>query len=93
MDHKVPLCPVCHPPSNASPRKKKRKKASKKKAKGQWDSDVSDESDGPEFPTGIMKVRWLPMSKALRIDVQILYSLISLSLARNCQMCSTSHLR
>ena len=24
--------------------------------KGQWDSDVEDESDGPEYPPGIMKV-------------------------------------
>jgi hypothetical protein len=31
-------------------------KKSKKKAKGQWDSDVEDESDGPEYPPSIMKV-------------------------------------
>jgi len=31
-------------------------KKSKKKAKGEWDSDFEDESDGPEFPPGIMKV-------------------------------------
>ncbi|KAF8912449.1 DHS-like NAD/FAD-binding domain-containing protein [Mucidula mucida] len=49
MRHKVPVCRVCHP-SSASPKKKK-KKTSKKKAKGQWDSDVSDDSDGPDFPT------------------------------------------
>ncbi len=53
MKKKVPLCPECNP-STLSPKKKK--KTSKKKAKGQWDSDVSDESDGPEYPPGIMKV-------------------------------------
>ncbi|KAF9010436.1 DHS-like NAD/FAD-binding domain-containing protein [Hymenopellis radicata] len=53
MRRRVPVCRVCHP-SSASPKKKK-KKMSKKKAKGQWDSDVSDDSDGPDFPTGIMK--------------------------------------
>ncbi|KAG7444451.1 DHS-like NAD/FAD-binding domain-containing protein [Guyanagaster necrorhizus] len=52
MKKKVPLCPVCNP-SILSPKKKK--KTSKKKSKGQWDSDVSDESDGPEYPPGIMK--------------------------------------
>ncbi|PBK65883.1 SIR2-domain-containing protein [Armillaria solidipes] len=52
MKKKVPLCPACNP-STLSPKKKK--KTSKKKAKGQWDSDVSDESDGPEYPPGIMK--------------------------------------
>ncbi|KAK0218236.1 DHS-like NAD/FAD-binding domain-containing protein [Armillaria fumosa] len=52
MKKKVPLCPECNP-STLSPKKKK--KTSKKKAKGQWDSDVSDESDGPEYPPGIMK--------------------------------------
>ncbi|KAK0203075.1 DHS-like NAD/FAD-binding domain-containing protein [Desarmillaria ectypa] len=54
MKKKVPLCPVCNP-SILSPKKKKKRKTSKKKAKGQWDSDVSDESDGPEYPPGIMK--------------------------------------
>ena len=29
---------------------------SRKKAKGEWDSDVEDESDAPEYPPGIMKV-------------------------------------
>ncbi|TFK39446.1 DHS-like NAD/FAD-binding domain-containing protein [Crucibulum laeve] len=59
MGRKVPLCTVCN--ENGAvvsvPAKKgqKKKKVSKKKAKGQWDSDVEDESDGPVYPPGIMK--------------------------------------
>lgn len=50
---KVPLCSICNG-NNAGPLPPKGKK-SIKKAKGQWDSDVEDESDGPEYPPGIMK--------------------------------------
>ncbi|KAJ4470130.1 SIR2-domain-containing protein [Lentinula aciculospora] len=53
MRRKVPLCPVCNPPSSSTP--KKSKKISKKKAKGEWDSDCEDESDAPTYPPGIMK--------------------------------------
>lgn len=54
LSRKVPLCKICNTVSSA-PIKPKGKK-SKKKAKGQWDSDVEDESDGPEYPPSIMKV-------------------------------------
>lgn len=54
LSRKVPLCKICNTISSA-PIKSKGKK-SKKKAKGQWDSDVEDESDGPEYPPSIMKV-------------------------------------
>ncbi|KAF8196807.1 DHS-like NAD/FAD-binding domain-containing protein [Mycena galopus ATCC 62051] len=48
MAQKVPLCLVCNAPqSGTSSPKKKGKKKSKKKAKGCWDSDAEDESDGP----------------------------------------------
>ncbi|KAJ3916038.1 SIR2-domain-containing protein [Lentinula edodes] len=50
MRRKVPLCPVCNPPSSSTG-----KKISKKKAKGEWDSDCEDESDAPTYPPGIMK--------------------------------------
>ncbi|KAJ3789830.1 SIR2-domain-containing protein [Lentinula aff. detonsa] len=53
MRRKVPLCPVCNPPSSSTP--KNGKKLSKKKAKGEWDSDCEDESDAPTYPPGIMK--------------------------------------
>ncbi|KIM44834.1 hypothetical protein M413DRAFT_363794 [Hebeloma cylindrosporum] len=53
LSRKVPLCKICNTVSSA-PIKSKGKK-SKKKAKGQWDSDVEDESDGPEYPPSIMK--------------------------------------
>ncbi|KAJ3718903.1 DHS-like NAD/FAD-binding domain-containing protein [Lentinula raphanica] len=43
MRRKVPLCPVCNPPSSSTP--KPGKKMSKKKAKGEWDSECEDESD------------------------------------------------
>lgn len=52
LSRKVPLCIEC----NATAPVKSKVKKSKKKAKGEWDSDVEDESDGPEFPPGIMKV-------------------------------------
>ncbi|KAF9564294.1 SIR2-domain-containing protein [Agrocybe pediades] len=52
LNHKVPLCKSCNPTPTAPI---KPKKTSKKKAKGQWDSDVEDESDAPEYPAGIMK--------------------------------------
>ncbi|KAF8208575.1 DHS-like NAD/FAD-binding domain-containing protein [Mycena galopus ATCC 62051] len=56
MAQKVPLCSVCNAPqSGTSSPKKKGKKKSKKKAKGCWDSDAEDESDGPTYPPGIMK--------------------------------------
>jgi hypothetical protein len=54
MGQKVPLCKKCNTTSSV-PIKSKGKK-SKKKAKGEWDSDVEDESDGPVYPPGIMKV-------------------------------------
>ncbi|KAG6886129.1 hypothetical protein C0993_002648 [Termitomyces sp. T159_Od127] len=50
MDQKVALCTICNP---AVPTPKK--KRGKKKAKGQWDSNDEDESDGPAYPSGIMK--------------------------------------
>ncbi|KAJ3837099.1 SIR2-domain-containing protein [Lentinula raphanica] len=53
MRRKVPLCPVCNPPSSSTP--KPGKKMSKKKAKGEWDSECEDESDGASYPPGIMK--------------------------------------
>lgn len=51
MNQKVALCTTCNP---AVPTPKK--KRGKKKSKGQWDSDDEDESDGPAYPSGIMKV-------------------------------------
>ncbi|KAF8972683.1 DHS-like NAD/FAD-binding domain-containing protein [Flammula alnicola] len=53
LSQKVPLCKVCNAIPSV-PIKPKRKKG-KKKAKGQWDSDIEDESDGPVYPPGIMK--------------------------------------
>lgn len=55
LGHKVPLCKVCNVMPSV-PIKPKKKKLSKKKAKGQWDSEDEDESDGPVYPPGIMKV-------------------------------------
>lgn len=55
LRQKVPLCTVCNPP--AAPTVPTGKNKSGKKKKGGWDSDVEDESDGPEYPPGIMKVR------------------------------------
>jgi NAD-dependent histone deacetylase SIR2 len=56
LAQKVPLCSVCNAPrSGISSPKKKGKKKSSKKAKGVWDSDDEDESDGPTYPPGIMK--------------------------------------
>ncbi|KAI5895119.1 SIR2-domain-containing protein [Schizophyllum commune H4-8] len=52
LSKKVPVCSVCCPPESLAPKKKKK---SKKKAEGKWDSQDEDESDGPVFPTGIMK--------------------------------------
>ncbi len=52
LSRRVPLCTGC----NATAPVKAKVKKSKKKAKGEWDSDFEDESDGPEFPPGIMKV-------------------------------------
>lgn len=54
LGQKVPLCKLCNTVDSV-PIKLKGKK-SKKKAKGEWDSDVEDESDGPMYPPGIMKV-------------------------------------
>ena len=53
LRQKVPLCTVCNENIPVPPPKGKK---SIKKAKGQWDSDVEDESDVPEYPPGIMKV-------------------------------------
>ncbi|KAI4521825.1 SIR2-domain-containing protein [Schizophyllum commune Loenen D] len=52
LSKKVPVCSACCPPESLAPKKKKK---SKKKAEGKWDSQDEDESDGPVFPTGIMK--------------------------------------
>jgi len=65
LSRKVPLCKICNTLSSA-PIKPKGKK-SKKKAKGQWDSDVEDESDGPEYPPGIMKVLYLRLIPSLNV--------------------------
>ena len=59
LGQKVPLCKLCNA-IDSVPIKPKGKK-SKKKAKGEWDSDVEDESDGPLYPPGIMKVMILPL--------------------------------
>jgi NAD-dependent SIR2 family protein deacetylase len=56
LRRKVPLCTVCNVNIPAPPPKGKK---SIKKAKGQWDSDVEDESDGPDYPPGIMKVNFV----------------------------------
>ncbi|KAJ7115942.1 DHS-like NAD/FAD-binding domain-containing protein [Mycena epipterygia] len=56
LAQKVPLCSVCNAPQpGAATGKPKPKKKSSKKAKGGWDSEEEDESDGPTFPPGIMK--------------------------------------
>lgn len=52
MNQKVSRCVVCNPPSAIEPPQKKK---GRKKAKGQWDSEDEDESDGPLYPPGIMK--------------------------------------
>jgi NAD-dependent histone deacetylase SIR2 len=57
LRQKVPLCTVCNEKTSGPPPPKGKK--SIKKAKGQWDSDVEDESDTPEYPPGIMKVQTL----------------------------------
>ncbi|KAF5353082.1 hypothetical protein D9758_008747 [Tetrapyrgos nigripes] len=51
LRRRVPLCPVCNP----TPAPSKGKKKGKKKARGEWDSNDEDESDGPTYPSGIMK--------------------------------------
>ena len=56
LRRKVPLCTVCN---ENIPAPLPKGKKSIKKAKGQWDSDVEDESDGPDYPPGIMKVKFL----------------------------------
>jgi NAD-dependent histone deacetylase SIR2 len=56
LSGKVPLCVVCNTVAGAQ-LKKGVGKRSKKKKKDEWDSDCEDESDGPEYPPGIMKVR------------------------------------
>ncbi|KAJ7242888.1 DHS-like NAD/FAD-binding domain-containing protein [Mycena haematopus] len=48
MAQRVPLCSICNAPPATS--NKKGKKKSRKKAKGGWDSDEEDESDGPTYP-------------------------------------------
>ena len=52
LKQKVPLCTAC----NVTPPSKKGKRRSRKKATGNWDSDDEDESDGPDYPPGVMKV-------------------------------------
>jgi hypothetical protein len=56
LRQKVPLCTVCNGNIPVPPPKGKK---SAKKAKAEWDSDVEDESDGPEYPPGIMKVNFV----------------------------------
>ncbi|KAJ6607501.1 DHS-like NAD/FAD-binding domain-containing protein [Mycena sp. CBHHK59/15] len=55
LAQKVPLCTTCNAPGRSAQGKLKGKKKSAKKAKGGWDSDEEDESDGPTYPPGIMK--------------------------------------
>ncbi|KAJ7043588.1 DHS-like NAD/FAD-binding domain-containing protein [Mycena alexandri] len=56
LAQKVPLCSVCNAPQLAPlTGKRKSRKKSAKKAKGGWDSEDEDESDGPAYPPGIMK--------------------------------------
>jgi len=55
LSGKVPLCVVCNR-TTTQPKKRVVKKSKKKKL-GEWDSDCEDESDGPEYPPGVMKVR------------------------------------
>ncbi|KAJ3850632.1 SIR2-domain-containing protein [Lentinula lateritia] len=70
MRRKVPLCPVCNPPSSSSSSTtpKNGKKISKKKAKGEWDSDCEDESDAPTYPPGIMKPDITFFGEKLTVD-------------------------
>ncbi|KIY52980.1 SIR2-domain-containing protein [Fistulina hepatica ATCC 64428] len=51
MIRKVPLCKSCNPPLPSPPAKKR----GRKKSQGEWDTDDEDESDGPDYPPGIMK--------------------------------------
>jgi NAD-dependent histone deacetylase SIR2 len=48
----VPICGKC----DAAFGKKKGKPKGRKKAAGVWDSSDEDESDGPEYPSWVMKV-------------------------------------
>jgi len=82
---KVPLCVVCNSPATTQSKKGAVKK-SKKKKKGEWDSDCEDESDGPEYPPGVMKV-----SSSSKFEAQYLRSTlfmespILLFLEKSCQ--------
>ena len=60
----VPICSMCKARDIADQASKSTtskptlsKKASRRKS-GAWDSDEEDESDGPEFPPWIMKVKY-----------------------------------
>jgi hypothetical protein len=68
LRQKVPLCTVCNENIPVPPPPKGKK--STKKAKGQWDSDVEDESDGPEYPPGIMKVNFVHLS-SFKLDTEL----------------------
>lgn len=74
MKRRVPLCRMCNPSADSSaksspsqtPKKAKAKYRSKKKQRGEWDSQDEDNSDDPEYPPGIMKVRALLLGFGLR---------------------------
>lgn len=52
LRQRVPLCTVC----NSAPAESSKGKKKAKKSKKIWNSDEEDESDGPLYPPGIMKV-------------------------------------
>ena len=78
LRRKVPLCTVCNV---APPDTGKRSKKHRKKATSEWDSDDEDESDGPDYPPGIMKASAWFISRFLY--GLCLVSLISHSLGRS----------
>lgn len=87
LNRKVSLCTVCNPPQAAPPRKKKQ---GRKKAKGGWDSNDEDASDGPDYPPGIMKVGRAGLI-LIFVDANTIYpSQISHSSVRNSRMTSTT---
>ena len=67
LGRKVPLCAVCNAPSSSATTAKKVRGKKKKKKANEWDSDVEDESDGPDFPPGIMKVLKYQLSPSSRL--------------------------
>lgn len=67
LRRKVPLCTVCNAPSSSAISAKKVRGKKKKKKVNEWDSDVEDESDGPDFPPGIMKVLKSQLSPSSRL--------------------------